>query len=101
MINIYKIFSEWNNNNWIIKQRTLDNKLYNLECYDTVSKYLLLIRENARKQKERLNETSIVDYPKVIEDITKENENIIQDLNKYMSDLNPCHSLKEWIDKKI
>jgi hypothetical protein len=101
MINIYKIFTEWNNNNWIIKQRTLDNKLYNLECYDTVSKYLLLIRENARKQKEQLNEASIVDYPKIIEDITKENENIIQDLNKYMTDLNPCYSLKEWIDKKI
>lgn len=100
-MNLYKKISEWNNDEWLIKQRTLDNKLIKLTCYDTVSKYLLYIRENGRQQKESLKRCSIMDYPKVIDSIIKENDNIIQDLNDNMNSLNPCQSLKEWLVKKI
>jgi hypothetical protein len=100
-MNLYKKISEWNNDEWLIKQRNLDDKLIKLTCYDTVSKYLLYIRENGRQQKESLKKCSIIDYPKVVDSIIKENDNIIQDLNDNMNSLDPCHSLKEWLDKKI
>jgi len=100
-MNFYKKITEWNKDEWVLKQRTLDNKLSKLTCYDTVSKYLLFIRENGRQQKESLQRSSLIDYPKKVDSIIKENDNIIQDLNDNMNSLNPCQSLKEWLTKKI
>jgi hypothetical protein len=99
-MNFYKIITSWNDNEWVIKQRTLDNKLNNLTCYDTITKYLLFIREHGRTQKEILSKTSIIEYPKLVENIVNENNNILQDLQENLDSLNPCHSLKEWINKK-
>lgn len=99
-MSFYKIITQWNNNDWIIKQRSLDIKLAKLDCYETTTKYLLFIREHARKQKEQLDKSSFIEYPKIIENISNDNENILQDLQENLDSLNPCHSLKEWIIKR-
>jgi len=99
-MNIYKIITQWNNNEWIIKQRSLDYRLSKLDCYETTFKYLLFIREHARKQKEDLEKTSFIEYPKFVEKVVSDNENILQDLKDNLDSLNPCHSLKEWIRKR-
>jgi hypothetical protein len=99
-MNFYKKITEWNKDEWVIKQRALDQKLSKLTCYDTVSQYLLFIRENGRQQKESLQKGSLIDYPNTVDSIIKENDNIIQDLNNNMNSLNPCQSLKEWLIKK-
>jgi hypothetical protein len=100
-MNIYKIITSWNDNEWVIKQRILDNKLNNLTCYDTITKYLLFIREHGRKQKEILSNASIIEYPKLVENIVNNNNNILQDLQENLDSLDPCHSLKEWTDKRF
>jgi hypothetical protein len=100
-MDIYKIITSWNDNEWIIKQRSLDNKLYNLNCYETTTKYLLFIREHGRLQKELLSKSSIIDYPNLVKNITNDNKNILQDLQENLDSLNPCYSLKEWIDKRL
>jgi hypothetical protein len=99
-MNFYKKFIEWNNDEWLIKQRTLDNKLSKLYCYDITSKYLLYIREQSRQQKELFKNASLLEYPYLIEKITKDNDNILQDLNITLDQLDPCNSLKEWIIKR-
>jgi hypothetical protein len=100
-MNFYKIISYWNDNEWTTKQRYLDNKLQNLNCYETTTKYLLFIREHGRLQKELLSKSSIIDYPNVVKNITDDNNNILQDLQKNLDSLNPCHCLKEWTDKRL
>jgi|LakMenEpi03Aug12_release.lakeMendotaPanAssembly.Ray.scaffolds.fasta_scaffold394255_2 hypothetical protein len=100
-MNFYKIITSWNDNEWTIKQRHLDNKLQYLKCYETTTKYLLFIREHGRQQKESLNKSSIIDYPNIIQNMTNDNNNILQDLQENLDSLNPCHSLKEWIDKRL
>ena len=100
-MDIYKIITSWNDSEWIIKQRSLDNKLYNLNCYETTTKYLLFIREHARNQKELLSKSPLIDYPNVVKNITNDNNDILQDLQKNLDSLNPCHCLKEWTDKRL
>jgi len=100
-MNFYKIITSWNDNQWIIKQRTLDNKLHNLTCYDTITKYLLFIREHGRQQKELLSNASIIEYPKLVDSFVNDNNNILQDLQNNLDTLNPCHSIKEWTDKRL
>jgi hypothetical protein len=100
-MNFYKIITSWNDNEWVIKQRILDNKLNNLTCYDTITKYLLFIREHGRTQKEQLSNSSLIQYSKLVENFVNDNNNILQDLQKNLDSLNPCHSLKEWTDKRL
>jgi hypothetical protein len=96
MLSFYKKLMECNNQDILNEQRILDNKISKLNCYDTVSNYLLYLREHGRIQKEMLYKTSIFDYMGVIEKMSDDNNNIIQDLKNIMDGLNPCESLKEW-----
>jgi hypothetical protein len=97
MFSFYKKLKEWNNLNIIQEQRYLDKKLSSLECSKTVSLYLLYLREHGRQQKEKLHNISLFKYIDTVDEMNKDNENIIQDLKNLTESLNPCKSLEEWI----
>jgi hypothetical protein len=100
MFSFYKKLKEWNNPHYINQQRYLDKKLSSLECSSIVSRYLLYLREHGRQQKEILHNISLFKYIDTVDEMNKDNENIIQDLKAITEQLDPCKSLEEWIKSR-